>query len=486
MANGKTLTSVMAIGRSGNWCRVVEVHGAAGRFQIKRFFTCEVNGKGLSQIVADLVAAGWGRRQADEGPTPVVAVFEGESVVYRHIEVPAKGDKDLESIVRMQAEAVLPLPPDDMEIAWREGRVSNNKRQVTIAATRTSSIKGFADEAASLRPARIVLECDGFARAWSEACRGTSARTLVVRLKAHGTDVCLVDGSLLSQAARIDVGLDDLLKGQVISVPEAERLKWDIEGAAELFGLAKETPIYIVSDGSAAIAEVVRYLTDSGMTVRPSVPRGWAAQDGTAVAAAELYQYMAEAGAAMLALEGTQELDIFSRLYRPADEQKEAHAGIPLRKAVSLVAAAAVVTLLGWYGIDKMALKKTERLLGDVREGVSVTSMLEEHKAINETAAERPDMLEVFTILKESSPEDVTFHSFTFRKDKPVSVTGQARTNDSLYKLEAALRTKKGISNVKEQSAVKDDRENKIVFTITFDYRNFTKGQSEPLAVFGR
>jgi hypothetical protein len=487
MTNGKTYTSVIAVGKAGNRYRAAEVHRTMDRFEVSRYFSCEADGKSLAQVAADLAAAGWGKQHSsDSTPTPVVAVFEGGMVVFRRIDVPSRSEKELESIVRMQAESILPLSPDEIEIGWRDSQAENGRVGVTIAAARTVGLRGFAEEATALGPVKIVLECDGFVRAWSEACRVSAARAIVVRPKAESTDVCVVEGGLLSQATRIDMGVDEMLAGGAISVSAVERLKQDIEGAAEMFGSAKGTPIYVAGDGSAGLAQIAKYLADSGLPVQASVPKAWSARDGAAVPPAELYQYMAEAGAAMLAIEGTKELNVFSRLYRPREEAEKAVTAIPLKKAAVIAVAALLAALVLWYGLDKWTLWRSEKLLNEQRDGSSVVTMLQQHKAISETASERPDILDILTIAKAAAPADVLFHNFIFRKGKPVSLTGQARSNDSLYTFEDALRKQKGIANVKEQSAVKDDKENKVVFTVTFDYRTFTKGQAEPLAGFGR
>jgi hypothetical protein len=487
MANGKTYTSIIAVGKSGNVYRAVEVLKVGERYEVSRCFRCIEEGKNMSQLTANLVSAGWGRGQLAEGKTtPVVAVFDGNSVVFRHIEVPAKTGKELDIIIRIQAEAILPLPPEEMGLGWREGKARGGKIPVTIAATRNSGIKSFADEASILGPARIVLECDGLVRAWREACRGTDKKTMIIRLRSRITDVCLAEDGLLVQATRVDVGMDELFVGQTISNTGAERLKQDIEGAIETFGSGKETAICIISDGTANVASVAKYLADGGMAVQLSSPKGWVAEDGTEMPSAELCQYLPEIGAAMLAIDNTTELNVFGALYHPKSQHEEKPEGMPWRKAAIIIGAAAVLTVAMWYGMDKLALWRSQALLNEKRDGLTVVSMLEQHKAINETAGERPDILEIFALLRETAPADVLFHNFIFRKGKPVSITGQAGSNDSLYKFEAALRAQKGIANVKEQSAVKDDKENKIVFTVTFDYRAFTKSRAEPLAGFGR
>ena len=487
MANGKTYTSIIAVGKTGNVYRAVEVLKVADRYEVTRCFRCEAEGKSLAQLTANLTTAGWGQRQlAENNATPVVVVFDGGAVVFRHIEVPVKTGKDMDAIIRMQAEALLPLQSEEMGLGWREGKARNGKVSVTIAATRNSGIKSFADEAATLAPTRIVLECDGLVRAWREACRGTDKKTIVIRLKSKSTDVCLAEEGMLVQATRADVGIDELFVGQAISNPEAERLKQDIEGAIELFGAGKETPICIISDGATNVAIAAKYLTDRGMMVQLSSPKGWAAGDGTEMPSVELCQYLPEIGAAILAIDDSMELNVFGSLYHPKSQHDDVPKGMPWQKAAIIIGAAAAVTLVLWYGMDKLALLRSQDLIDEKRDWMTVVSMLEHHKAISETASERPDILEVFGLLKESAPTDVLFHNFIFRKGKPVSVTGQARSNDSLYKFEAALRAQKGIANVKEQSAVKDDKENKVVFTVTFDYRTFTKSQAEPLAGFGR
>jgi hypothetical protein len=487
MANGKNYMSVIAIGKTANIYRVAEVHRVADRFEVTRYFTCQADGKTFSQLAAELASSGWGKPATPESePTPFIVVFEGGMVVFRRIEVPSRSEKELESMVRMQAEAILPLPPEEIELGWREGKTENGRTHVILAAARTSSLRAFAEDAAALGPAKIVLESDGFVRAWSEACKTSGSPAILVRPKAASTDVCLVEDGLLSQAIRMDLGIDAMFQAGSLSYHAVERLKQDIEGAAALFDIPQGTPIYIAGDGSGAMAAITKYLADSGLPAKSSTPKAWSARDGAAIPPSELYQYMAEAGAAMLALEGTRELNIFGRLYVPKEERKVVTIGIPLKKAALIAAASIFGALIVWYGLDKFALWRSNSLLNQQRDGLSVITMLEQHKAISQAAGERPDLLELLTTIKEVAPSDVLFHNFIFRKGKPITLTGQARTNDSLYKFEDDLRTKKGITNVKEQSAVRDEKENKVVFTLTFDYRSFTKSQAEPLAGFGR
>ncbi len=64
--------------------------------------------------------------------------------------------------------------------------------------------------------------------------------------------------------------------------------------------------------------------------------------------------------------------------------------------------------------------------------------------------------------------------SFDFKKGRPVTISGQAPGTDQLYKFQAALLSKKGITRVIIQNTSPDAKGKKLKFTITFHYKSFT------------
>ena len=65
-------------------------------------------------------------------------------------------------IVRMQAESLLPLPPDQIEVAWRTMPGTNGNVDITIAAARREYLQKFAGQRARFwaGPDYVVLRRD--------------------------------------------------------------------------------------------------------------------------------------------------------------------------------------------------------------------------------------------------------------------------------------------------------------------------------------
>ena len=78
-----------------------------------------------------------GAKYPTETGERAVMVAESKGVVFYRIDIPPVRDSQVDSIVKMQAEALLPLPADKMQVCWRADRVVGAMRGVTIAAGKT-------------------------------------------------------------------------------------------------------------------------------------------------------------------------------------------------------------------------------------------------------------------------------------------------------------------------------------------------------------
>jgi len=67
------------------------------------------------------------------------------------------------------------------------------------------------------------------------------------------------------------------------------------------------------------------------------------------------------------------------------------------------------------------------------------------------------------------------FDSVDFKKGRPVTISCQAPGTDQLYKFQATLLNKKGITNVIIQNTSKDAKSKKLKFTMAFHYKSFTR-----------
>ena len=68
----------------------------------------------------------------------------------------------------MQAESRLPLPADQMELAWRTDKTKGDQLEITIAAARRQQVQNFVNKIVSFKPTNIYLDCEGIVKIWKE------------------------------------------------------------------------------------------------------------------------------------------------------------------------------------------------------------------------------------------------------------------------------------------------------------------------------
>ncbi|MCU0917546.1 MAG: pilus assembly protein PilM [Planctomycetes bacterium] len=98
-----------------------------------------------------------GRERAYRRHTASVVGLDSTGVAFYRITAPAVNPEEMAAIVRMQAESLLPLPTDQIEVAWRTMPATNGNVEITIAAARREYLRKFASQVHDFRPGRILL-----------------------------------------------------------------------------------------------------------------------------------------------------------------------------------------------------------------------------------------------------------------------------------------------------------------------------------------
>ena len=87
-------------------------------------------------------------------------------------------------------------------------------------------------------------------------------------------------------------------------------------------------------------------------------------------------------------------------------------------------------------------------------------------------------MLELLTLVNAGPNEGVVLDTLHFKKGQAVTVTGQADNMEQMWKFQSNLRGQKELKGAEIVNATPDSKTKKIKFTITFEYREFTKKES--------
>jgi hypothetical protein len=102
-------------------------------------------------------------------------------------------------------------------------------------------------------------------------------------------------------------------------------------------------------------------------------------------------------------------------------------------------------------------------------------AVLQQQALVKTVARHRPDLLGMLTEINAGQNDGIVLDGLLFKKGSTVTLTGQADNMEQMWKFQANLRAQKGIKGAEIANAAPDSKTKKIKFTITFDYKEFTK-----------
>jgi Tfp pilus assembly PilM family ATPase len=455
-----------------------------------------------------VAAAPGGHERAQKRHAPAVVGLDSTGVAFYRVTAPAVESQEMASIVRMQAESLLPLPPDQIEVAWRTTPSANGNVDITIAAARREYLHKFAGSVHDFRPARILLSCEGTVRAWQSlfadgqppatgngSARAGQSRTLLMSIGAENTQLCLVQNGAVTQAAVLGTGTADLEEGTVGSKPEPatldpasatnppsairhpqfmERFAHDVRTVLGSFGWDESVnwPILVLSDGGAALSRIVAALNEAGLPAKISLPEARGLKLPAGFTAQDIYEYRTPLGLSLLALEKPAgALDLFERIIAEQEQEKTTTAWRSVLVAGAVAAAMFIALFATTYLADAANAKRWGELVA--RPDFEAAR---QHQALLKTVARhRPDMLELLAALNTGKNDGIVLDSLHFKKGQPVTIAGQAGTTEQMWAFEKNLRTQKDVANVAIVNPTQDSKTKKIKFTITFSYKGFSK-----------
>jgi len=408
----------------------------------------------------------------------VVAGFNTAGTIFHRTTVPAVEDKEIESIIQLQAETRLPLPPEQIELAWRADKLRDEQMGVTIAVARKEQLRKFAGKVRCFKPKKILLNCEGIVKIWEAFFSGNKENAVVLSTGLHNTQVCLVEEGRLSNAVVLDIGIEDFSTDVTEQQTETtERFAQDMRSVLDLFGCSNqdELPVFVLSDGGALHVSIVSSLRLAGMNARVAMPDSNRLMAKSELSDEELYQYRTPIGLALMAFDaGSDELNIFERLYNPLQKVAQKHWLYSPKITIAIASIMLVLLVIVSYAVDIAGPSSIQKRLDASVSDVDMNLLVKKQQLIKTVARERPDLLDLLKVVNESGERGITLTTLFFKKGQPVSISGQASSNDQLSRYEKNLQNTKGIEKV-NYTANTNTKSKKITFTMTFNYKNFSK-----------
>jgi len=327
----ETKFSAIAIAQEENVLKAVELEKRGDAFEVLWTKSGEISdGDWRDFVVGCGLSVGPLERTQVAGNRVLVVGFDSAGVGFYRINVPAAGEEEIASIVKLQAEALLPLSAEQMELAWRTGQVRNGEVTVTIAAARRDRLQRFVSNVEVFQPGKILLSSEAIVKVWRTFFSGNDKTSVIVNLSARSTQVCLAEGERLSNAVTLDMGIEDIVMpdGLAEQTQDSERFAQDMRSVLELFGCAApaEVPVFVLSDGSSSIEMVISCLKSAGLKAEAAMTGVKEPKKGVGLAAEDIYEYRVPIGLGLCAFDDERdELNIFEHLYEPKAVEEKKH-----------------------------------------------------------------------------------------------------------------------------------------------------------------
>jgi len=483
MNNEKTKTAnfrpVVAIVEDNGKLKGVELLKRDKSFEIRWTKSSEGPDKDFKQFASDCGLSIEPNALLDMDSERIIVVgFNSAGTIFNRITVPDVEDKEIESIIELQAETRLPLPPEQIEMDWRADKLQDGQLGVTIAVARKEQLQKFADNVAGFRPAKILLSCEGLVKVWEEIFSAAKRNAIILSCAEHNTQVCLVEGGRLSNAVVLDIGVDDFSSiGPEEQSEATEMFAQDMRSVLELFGCSDQgqLPVFVLSDGSPAYISIVSFLRLAGLDARVASPDLDRLRASSHLSVECVYEYRMPIGLALMALdESSKELSIFKNLYNPIKKAAGKHWLYSTRVVYAIASIMLALLVIVTYAVDIAGPNSIERRLDASISDVDMDLLVKRQQLIKTMARERPNLLDLLKMVNESGERGIKLTSLSFKKGQPVSISGEASSNDQLSRYEKNLQNTKGIEKV-NYTANTNTKSKKITFTITFNYKNFSK-----------
>ena len=394
-------------------------------------------------------------------PTLVVGQQCTELAFYQ-LEMPPVSESQIEGIVDIQVETLLPLPADQMQLTFNYGQISGDQRPVTVVAARTVVLDETINDAKELKAEKIFLNCQAIAKAWKELFTNSSQSAVIINVMADYTQVIAISDNRVAHATTVEN----------TSQQELSRLYLqDLRNAIDMVTDQNSIEtVSVISSKSQENKELIAFLNNSGFSASESVLNPSKLICDQALPAADICEYLEPIGLSMLAIEPDgNELEICKKLYTRTEP-------IEANYLAKLIAAAILVLVL-LFAFLSVFIKNKRSVLAQLQNPDidEISSRQEYRKTV---ATQRWDVLAMFDKLSETTPKGMMLDSFSFKRGQPISIATKANNLDQMFEFEKKLNALSEVSDATITSHTIDQKSKKVTFKMTFNYKKVTRKTS--------
>lgn len=416
--------------------------------------------------------------QLPQETEPLISIgFPSSSVSFSRFKVPYLKDGDLSGIVTMQAEARSPLPIDKIKYSWSLNDVENNQANITMTSVLRDNLSGFLTKVKNVSPDQIVIDCLGTFNATKELF-GVSSQSIIISIEPPACKLMFTNGNLLVDCKTLDMNVDNLEQGgRFISKMFVQDFNSTLASLG--FSSSLHPPILLLSDASDRMNSIANSLMSAGIDVKQVFVDKNKIAPGSSNSINDVYLYRTEIGLAIMALENSKsQFDIFEGIYAGKTLNSKKRWFMSLRWSAVAAAVLVVLFMLTFYLSDIAALKIYCSPLNAADPNANCSQLAARQKLLKTVALQRLNIVRFIDTISSVEHNGIVLNGINLKRHQQIKISGQAENDEQIYKFQEKLIDQKGINDVKIVNAQKDKKNGKMNFTISFNYKTFTRKKS--------
>jgi hypothetical protein len=380
--------------------------------------------------------------------------------------IPVVDGPKLESLIAAQAEAIVPMPLAQTMYSWRMVQKDAAIQHGFLSVIRRGYFQELAGMASG-RPGSIMPDATALVRAWSAMYESSPQRCLLIQVRKRQCILALCVQEKLIRAAAMDWDDSPEAVGMLIG---------DLRNLMESLDVSSSVPLYITGPDSQAqtICHEMNAIGRNASSWKLLSDKLLKLGLSTALPL-EVLQCPQAVGLALAAIDGDPgEFDLIRKPVTQSVSQVVFNKQLYLRGL--LWTAVFLAIFLGVsYWTTQREVRTIQQALSASYEDTTGEKILTRQQMRERFLKSRPDILELLIMLNACAGNDILIDSFSFKKGQPVRLNAKTSSYERVYVFDKKLKEQGGISGVKLISPTMDEKKKQVSFTITFNYKNFSK-----------
>ncbi|MBF0199061.1 MAG: PilN domain-containing protein [Planctomycetes bacterium] len=383
--------------------------------------------------------------------------FDSTHVMTTTMELPEQDHAEMESIVKIQMENILPVPVEELAFHWRA-----SGPQSLLVTIKKKWITGQLDTLRHYKPNKVILNGEAVARAYQEYAQKPHNDCLL--LWWHDDTIEMLR---LKKGQLVFMRCLHAEKEEMSSEISREHIKEDLLAIFDELGLNKQSQIIMIPS-SAEYAQCFSMLEYSRLELSPCHLKKL---DNIELDHQKQLTLLPALGHALLTEPKESYFNVFRDHY--THSVKKQFSG-NLYYPVALFALA-LLCILGYYYLEyQLDLKKLKalQLEPEIQKQLDEKQRVQNYQKL--LISERPDIIDFIQVIQPKGIRGVTLTEVQFKKGQQVKISGTTK-NDEYYKYMEELQKNKSLSNITLHTPVYNKQKRMTSFSLTFKYKGWSQ-----------